>query len=291
MFRDLGTITNYGGGMQPSARTKHPWSQHRFRGLTPDAFWSSRSALLATPRSDLESVIDNLVDSQTLRETESAEPDWTAAPKPVHSVLGRLLSGIISELPNPPPPLLSTNSKGLARRLAYILIAPHSPNKHPVEEGGDLACQNILRMPLPTSVSAHSNYFLYNILPKAIPFIRKHLTAGEDVCVACPTGKDLGPGVIVTALSLFFGDDGDLLSDDNIDNKGEPAGKGLRGNSNEYISRASNRQIYDTKTAPMGHLKQPESQPLQEHPQKGQRISYVASPLPTLRVSIVYPSN
>ena len=229
------------------------------------------------------------MDSHNLSETGSAEPGWATTLKPVHSVRGRLLSGVVSELPNPPPPLLSTTSKGLAHSLAYVLITPHSPNK--VDEGGDFTCQKILRMSLPTSVSAHSNYFLYNILPKAIPFIGKHLAAGEDICIACPTGKDLGPGVIITALSRFFGDDGGLLSDDDMDKKGEPAGKGLRGISIECISRASNRQIYDTKTAPMGHFKQPESQPLQEHPQKGQRIPYVASPPPALRVSIVYPSN
>lgn len=277
--------------MQPSARTTHLWSQHRFRGLTPDAFWSSRSVLLATPRSDLESVIGNLVDSQKLGETGLAEPGWTAGLKPVHSVRGRLLSGVVSELPNPPPPLLSITSNGIAHRLAYVLIVPHLPNKPPVEEGGDPACQNILQMLLPTSVSAHSNCLLYNILPKAIPFIRKHLTAGGDVCVACPTGKDLGPGVVVTALSLFFDDDGDLLSDDDMDNKGEPAGKGLRGISIECIYRASNQQIYYTKTAPVGHLEQSGSQPLQEHPQKGQRISHVTSPPPALRISIAHPSN
>jgi hypothetical protein len=277
--------------MQPSTHTKYPWSQHCFRGLTPDIFWSSRSALLATPRSDLESFIDGLVYSRTLREAGLAEPDWTVALKPIHSVRGRLLSGVVSELPNSPPPLLSTTSKGLAHRLAYVLIAPRSPNELPVEEGGDLACQNVLRMSLPTSVSAHSNYFLYNTLPKAIPFIRKHLTAGEDVCVACPTGKDLGPGVIVAVLSLFFGDDGELLSDDDMDSKGEPAGKGLRGISIECVSRASNRQIYNTKTAPMDHFKQPESQSLQEHPQTGQRIPHVASPPPALRVSTAYLSH
>lgn len=276
--------------MQPFARTKHLWSQYCFRGLTPDAFWSSRSALLSTPRSDLESVIDNLVDSQKLEEAGSVEPGWTPILKPVHSVRGRLLSGVVSKLPNPPP-ILSTTSKGLAHRLAYVLIAPHFPNKLPVEEGGDFACQNILQMLLPTSVSAHSNCLLYNILPKAMPFIREHLTAGGDVCVACPTGKDLGPGVIVTALSLFFGDDGDLLSDDNMDNKGEPAGKRLRGISIECIYRARNQQIYYTKTAPVGHFEQSGGQPLQEHPQKGQRISYVTSPPPALRISIVYPSN
>lgn len=200
-----------------SARKKHHTSQHRFRGLTPDIFWSSRSNLLATPRGDLESVIDSLVDSQALGENGSAEPGWTASLKPVHFVHGKLLSGVVSELPNPPPLSLPTASGDLTRRLAYVLILPHSLNKG--EEGGNHA---ILRIPLPTAASAHSNYLLYNTLPKAIPFIRKHLAAGEDVCVSCPTGKDLGPGVIVTALTLFFGDDGNLLSDNDMDNKGRP---------------------------------------------------------------------
>jgi tRNA A64-2'-O-ribosylphosphate transferase len=165
--------------------------------------------------------------SQTLRENGLAEPGWASALKPVHSVHGRLLSAVISELPNLPPTLLPTTSKSLARRLAYVLIAPNSPNE-PLVEDGDLACQNILQMSLPAAVSSHSNFLLYNILPRALSFVRKHLTAGEDVCVACPTGKDLGPGVIVTALSLFFSDDGDLLCDDDVDDKGEPAGEGLR---------------------------------------------------------------
>ena len=228
---------------------------------------------------------------QTLRENGSAELGCTAALKPVHSVHGRLLSGVVSELPNPPPPLLPTVSGDLARRLAYVFIVPHSLSKLPVEEDGDLACQNILWMPLPTAVSAHSNYFLYNILPKSILFIKKHLNADEDVCIVCPTGKDLGPGVIVAALSLFFSDDGDLLSDGDTDNKGEPAGKLLRRLPIKFISRASNRQIYDTKTAPMGHFERPESQPLQKYSQAGQRIPYVASLPPALRIPIAYPSN
>jgi len=235
---------------------KKPWSHHSSRGLTPDIYWSSRSTLLATPRSDLESVVDSLVDSQTSDENGSVEPDWTSALVPVHSVHGRLLSGVISKLPNPLPPQLPAISEGLAHRLAYVLIVPHSVNELPVEE--DPAHQHTLRMPLPAAVSVHSNYFLYNILPKATPFIKKHLTAGEEVCVACPTGTDLGPGVIVTALSLFFGDDGNLLSDD-AENKGEPAGQALRRLSIECISRASNQQICNTKTTPMDHLEQPES--------------------------------
>lgn len=200
-------------------------SQHSSRGLIPDIFWSSRSTLLATPRHDLESVIDVLVDSKTLDESGLVEPGRTSALKPVHPVHGRLLSGVVSELPDPPPQF-PTTSEGLARQVAYVLITPHSPNQPPVEEDEGSGHQSILRMSLPAAVSAHSNNLLYNILPKAIPFIREHLTVGGDVCVACPTGKDLGPGVIVTALSLFFGDDGNLLlPPDDTDNKGKPAGQ------------------------------------------------------------------
>jgi len=58
-------------------------------------------------------------------------------------------------------------------------------------------------------------------LPMAIPFARKCLIEGKDVCVACPTGKNLGPGVIVAALSLFFDDGGDLICGNDMDSKGE----------------------------------------------------------------------
>ena len=203
--------------MQPSAHRKHYQSHHRFRGLTPDIFWSSRSNLLATPRGDLESVIDGLAGLQTLGDNGSAEPGWTAVLKPVHPIHGRLLSGVVSGLPDPPPLSFPTTSGDLTRRLAHVLITPHSPNKG--EEDG---FHVVLRIPLPTAASAHSNYLLYDTLPKAIPFIRKHLAAGDDVCVSCPTGKDLGPGVIVSALALFFGDDGNLLSNGDMDNRGKP---------------------------------------------------------------------
>jgi len=96
-------------------------------------------------------------------------------------------------------------------------------------------------MPLPSAASAHSNFLLYNILPRAIPFIREQLTAGMDVCVACPTGRDLGPSVIITALSLFFNDDGDLLCGDDIENKGKPTGEGLCRFSTECISGTSDQ--------------------------------------------------
>jgi len=199
--------------------------RNRSRGLTPDAFWSSRSILLSTPRSDLESVIDGLVDTQGLRRGESTEPGWTTALRPVDTVQGRLLSAAILELPNLPPPMPPATCGGLERPLAYVLIAPHFPNEPLVEEDEEICRHNILRMTLPAAVSARSNFLLYDILPRAILFIRKHLIAGGDVCVACPTGKDLGPGVIVAALSLFFSDYGDLLCGDGIENKGESTGE------------------------------------------------------------------
>lgn len=198
--------------------------RNRSRGLTPHTFWSSRSTLLSAPRSDLESTIDGLADPQILRRGGSTEPGWTSALKPVDFVKGRLLSAAIFELQNLPPPVSPATFGGTGRRIAYVLIAPHSPNEPLVEEE-EIRCQNILRMPLPAAVSARSNFLLYDILPRAIPFIRKHLIAGGDICVACPTGKDLGPGVIVTALSLFFSDDGDLLCGDDIENQGEPTGE------------------------------------------------------------------
>lgn len=150
-----------------------------------------------------------------MKEGRPTEFHGSSTPKPIHAVQGRLLSVAISELPDPPPSLSPAAFDGLPRRLAYVLIAPHRPREHPIEGcAGDLASQNILRMSLPASVSTHSNFLFYNILPRATQFIGKRLSIGEDVCVACPTGSDLGPGVIVAALALFFGDNGVELSSD-----------------------------------------------------------------------------
>ncbi|KAF9788173.1 initiator tRNA phosphoribosyl transferase [Thelephora terrestris] len=194
------------------------------RGLNPDIFWSSRSTLLATARGDLESVIDGLIDRHASREGKLADPCWTSTLKPVHAISGRLLLAVASELPDSSPPPASATFKCVSRRLAFVLISSHT-HGHTVEVDGDLPYHHTLRMSLPASVSAHSNFLLYNILPRAIPFIRKHLIAGENVCVACPTGKDVGPGVIVAALSLFFGDDGDPRYGGDTDNKGGTAWK------------------------------------------------------------------
>lgn len=194
-------------------------SQHRLRGLTPDLFWSFWSIFLATSGNDLESVIYRLISSQASKEGVPTGFAGTYALKPVHAVQGRLLSVVTSGLPDPLPFLPPAALNRIPRCLAYVLITPFS--QHLVGGDGDLTGQNILRITLPAAMSSHSHFLLCNILPMAIPFIRKHLSIGEDVCVACPTGKDLGPGVIVSALSLFFDDNGVLLCDDEMGNKGD----------------------------------------------------------------------
>lgn len=131
------------------------------------------------------------------------------------------MSAIISELPESLPSLSPAAFNRLPRRLAYVLITPHSLPEYPIEGDEEFVRQNILRVTLPAAVSTHSNFLLYNILPRAIPFVRKSLSIDDDVCVACPTGKDLGPGVIVAALSLFFGDNGVALSNDDMGKKGD----------------------------------------------------------------------
>ena len=218
MSRDPETTTSCGQGTQFwLAQTN--WNSHCLRGLTPDLFWAFRSTLLATPRGSLEAVICALAGSRALREGRPTELDWTSALKPVHAVRGRLLSTAISQLPDLSLPLPSDPFKSLPPRLAFILISPHTPDERGLEGDGN-STQNILRIPLPAAVPAHSNFFLYNILPRAVPFARKRLVGGEDVCVACPTGNNLGPGVIVAALSLFFNDGGDLICGNDTDSKG-----------------------------------------------------------------------
>lgn len=158
-----------------------------------------------------------------MREREPTEFAWISAFKSVDAVHGRLLSAVISEPPGSSPPPLSTAFKNLPPSLAFVLLVPYALHRHLVEGNEDNVPQNILQIPLPPAISSHSRFFLYDVLPKAVPFVGKHLVAGQDVCIACPTGKDMGPGVIVTVLSLFFDDNGTLMYGDGVENKGDSA--------------------------------------------------------------------
>ncbi|EEB93680.1 hypothetical protein MPER_07630 [Moniliophthora perniciosa FA553] len=54
-------------------------------------------------------------------------------------------------------------------------------------------------------------HFLQVVLPRSTEFIHSCLSQGLSVCIACPTGNDLGVGVAVAALQKFFTVDGKFI--------------------------------------------------------------------------------
>ncbi|KAI6094632.1 hypothetical protein EDD16DRAFT_1502888, partial [Pisolithus croceorrhizus] len=59
------------------------------------------------------------------------------------------------------------------------------------------------------------HHFLRTVLPQSVPFIERHLISGTKVCIACDSGSDTSVGVGVTALALFFREDGSFHPQDD----------------------------------------------------------------------------
>ena len=51
-----------------------------------------------------------------------------------------------------------------------------------------------------------------NVFPQADKFIKSALSSGFQVCISCPTGKDLSVAVALITLEKYFNDDGALVS-------------------------------------------------------------------------------
>ena len=50
--------------------------------------------------------------------------------------------------------------------------------------------------------------FLVDVLPRSMAFIKESLARGSCVCISCDTGNDIGAGVALVALQLFFDESG-----------------------------------------------------------------------------------
>ncbi|EAU91904.2 tRNA a64-2'-O-ribosylphosphate transferase [Coprinopsis cinerea okayama7 len=72
---------------------------------------------------------------------------------------------------------------------------------------------HILSLPIPSSSKSKpltQQYFLHTILPRSLPFMDRYLRKGWDVCIVCPTGKDLSVGVGLVGVGVLFDDQGAL---------------------------------------------------------------------------------
>ena len=114
------------------------------------------------------------------------------APTSVNKVAGRLLLCTTSD--SPVPSFTDTNN------VLYIFLSSTHENSP-----GDPN----LYLPA-VSGKKGSSHFLRVVLPRSVGFIQQHLVAGKNICVACESGKDLSVGVVLTALQLFFEDDGSV---------------------------------------------------------------------------------
>ncbi len=73
-----------------------------------------------------------------------------------------------------------------------------------VDIGGLLQVERIKTLP----GKKGQTRLLSTVLPQVMAFVQSALVKGRSVCVSCDTGKDVSVGVIVTALQMFFDDNG-----------------------------------------------------------------------------------
>ncbi|KDR76419.1 hypothetical protein GALMADRAFT_140055 [Galerina marginata CBS 339.88] len=168
-------------------------------GLTPEMFWTHRDQLLKTERTQLLGLVSRIVSLRNQTIIRSTNP-----PTPVTKVGGRLLLCTTADLPD-------ETKEG---EQAYILLTPQTD-----EEALPSTVSKLYLSVVSGKKGQHD--FLLSTLPKSVVFIRRNLTQGRDVCVACESGKDLSVGIVLAALQLFFTDDGKLgplsQSDDSQD--------------------------------------------------------------------------
>lgn len=163
------------------------------QGLTPRAFWENRAELLSADRALLSSLVSRIVS------TPQASPGVVSnaernrlPPTAISKVAGRLMLCTTSDLP-----VASVTETNM---VLCIFLASSQEN---------LVGDPNLYLPV-ISGKKGASHFLQVVLPRSMEFIQQHLAAGKNICVACESGKDLSVGVVLTALQLFFRDDGSL---------------------------------------------------------------------------------
>lgn len=179
------------------------------QGLTPGVFWKNHAELLSADRALLPSLISRIVATPQALPGSVVNPERSrVVPTSVNKVAGRLLLCTTSDFP--------VASVTETNKVLYICLSSTQEK---------LAKDPNLCLPV-VSGKKGASHFLQVVLPRSMEFIQQHLAAGKNICVACESGKDLSVGVVLTALQLFFGDDGSLnliaaTSDKRITGRGK----------------------------------------------------------------------
>ncbi|KAK0459297.1 initiator tRNA phosphoribosyl transferase [Desarmillaria tabescens] len=150
-------------------------------GLVPDIFWSHKAELLLSSQTELQSLVTSIV---------AASPTQMGEPPTILTKVGsRLAICQNSGLPSP----------SLGDDFVYLVLSEDD-----IHIGGGLQVKRIKTLP----GKKGQNQFLSTVLPQAMSFVQSALAEGRSVCVSCDTGKDVSVGVVVTALQMFFDDNG-----------------------------------------------------------------------------------
>ncbi|KAL1659817.1 initiator tRNA phosphoribosyl transferase [Schizophyllum commune] len=160
------------------------------KGLTPAIFWKHHQEIIAATRDELAPLVDRLC---------AAGPAYTVAsrtkPSSVEKVAGRISVCAIDDLlPDADSEAANEDQEGVT----YVLVTQTS-RPCPVS--------TTTRVYSMASKNTQTEY-LKTVLPEATSFISASLASGQNVCIACDTGTDLGVGIAVAALQLNFDDEG-----------------------------------------------------------------------------------
>ncbi|TFK28600.1 initiator tRNA phosphoribosyl transferase [Coprinopsis marcescibilis] len=167
-------------------------------GLTPQIFWDHRRDILSVGRPDLLHRVQQLVDESSQGTARSAgRQDGTPVAKVRNRISIDTVANVQSQL---------HGSMGKSPRLGYVLISDEDAGEEPAMDPNP-SFPSTLTLRGPTGKKSQI-YFLHEVLPKGLAFIKKELDAGHDICVACPTGKDLSVGLALAAISAYFDEEG-----------------------------------------------------------------------------------
>ncbi|KAJ3552576.1 hypothetical protein NM688_g4083 [Phlebia brevispora] len=174
-------------------------------GLTPEIFWTHKDAILSADRTEIEDLVSELVAQRSI-ETRS---EWSTLPSPIKKANSLLLISRIDDLPSTLPSSLPDSEDAVA----YVLISERS-QAHFALGDNSRDPENRSRDVLYTELAEGKKgqmQFLGSVLPQALPFIDAQLSKGVRVCVCCGNGKDASVGVALTALQMYFDDDGEFV--------------------------------------------------------------------------------
>ncbi|KAK7052804.1 tRNA A64-2'-O-ribosylphosphate transferase [Paramarasmius palmivorus] len=156
-------------------------------GLTPSVFWANQQTILSASRNEVSDVVASVVHNS------KSNQEMGVPPTEISKVDSRLLLCALKDI-------------RVGVGVAYVLLSHEEQFESEAHVNLDER-GTILRIFIPEGKKGQM-HFLQVVLPRSMDFIQSCLSQGLPVCVACPTGNDLGVGIAVAALQKFFNSDG-----------------------------------------------------------------------------------